>query len=336
MRLVAAVWAWFGGDISIHAPQWGATRRSGLKRSSYFNFNPRTPVGCDPPCVSTRPARWISIHAPQWGATQRDSKSATVIPISIHAPQWGATLIPRVRRAENGISIHAPQWGATVLGTSRFPWVSYFNPRTPVGCDPGDSFFFSCSRDFNPRTPVGCDLASPTTRGSNIEFQSTHPSGVRLKPQRIVRARPGFQSTHPSGVRRLRCPSELPTEPISIHAPQWGATLPQYWHGSVVIFQSTHPSGVRPPGRPVLTARSHFNPRTPVGCDRSCSFEYSFAVISIHAPQWGATGRKLRLLNMQSEFQSTHPSGVRRADDWADLLAEDFNPRTPVGCDPRC
>ena len=211
-----------------------------------MNFNPRTPVGCDPPCVSTRPARWISIHAPQWGATQRDSKSATVIPISIHAPQWGATLIPRVRRAENGISIHAPQWGATVLGTSRFPWVSYFNPRTPVGCD------------TIPRGDAGT-------------------AGV-------------FQSTHPSGVRRLRCPSELPTEPISIHAPQWGATLPQYWHGSVVIFQSTHPSGVRPPGRPVLTARSHFNPRTPVGCDRAEAQVVEHAVrISIHAPQWGAT-----------------------------------------------
>ena len=25
VRLVAAVLAWFGGDISIHAPQWGAT-----------------------------------------------------------------------------------------------------------------------------------------------------------------------------------------------------------------------------------------------------------------------------------------------------------------------
>ena len=166
--------------ISIHAPQWGATRSRVAMPGLLAYFNPRTPVGCD-----YRPSCW------------------------------------------------------------RLPCRD-FNPRTPVGCDPGDSFFFSCSRDFNPRTPVGCDLASPTTRGSNIEFQSTHPSGVRLKPQRIVRARPGFQSTHPSGVRRLRCPSELPTEPISIHAPQWGATLPQYWHGSVVIFQSTHPSGVRP------------------------------------------------------------------------------------------
>ena len=147
-----------------------------------------------------------------------------------------------------------------------------------------------------------------------------------------MRARPGFQSTHPSGVRRLRCPSELPTEPISIHAPQWGATLPQYWHGSVVIFQSTHPSGVRPPGRPVLTARSHFNPRTPVGCDALmigpiCSRKISIHApqwgatrvadapqlvvpISIHAPQWGATSRAVFICKTMV-FQSTHPSGVR-------------------------
>ena len=212
------------------------------------------------------------------------------------------------------ISIHAPQWGATQhhhhLGAG--DQISIHAPQW--GATQKSHSIRRNRHHFNPRTPVGCDKPMVDQITEMYEFQSTHPSGVR----------PGGQGSNAQATS------------ISIHAPQWGATLPQYWHGSVVIFQSTHPSGVRPPGRPVLTARSHFNPRTPVGCDRSCSFEYSFAVISIHAPQWGATGRKLRLLNMQSEFQSTHPSGVRRADDWADLLAEDFNPRTPVGCDPRC
>ena len=55
--------------ISIHAPQWGATR------------------------PNARFARWspISIHAPQWGATRHGGAGRGVLAISIHAPQWGAT-----------------------------------------------------------------------------------------------------------------------------------------------------------------------------------------------------------------------------------------------------
>ena len=34
-------------EVSIHAPAWGATRRSGAKVSVYDCFNPRTRVGCD-------------------------------------------------------------------------------------------------------------------------------------------------------------------------------------------------------------------------------------------------------------------------------------------------
>ena len=59
----------------------------------------------------------------------------------------------------------------------------------------------------------------------------------------------------------------------------------------VHLFQSTHPSGVRP-GVPQLAApRQDFNPRTPVGCDVAFVGERPVVVISIHAPQWGATAR---------------------------------------------
>ena len=58
-------------------------------------------------------------------------------------------------------------------------------------------------------------------------------------------------------------------DPISIHAPAWGATI-QTGHG--------------------ITLRSYFNPRTRVGCDVFLS-DYDIRVlqISIHAPAWGAT-----------------------------------------------
>ena len=55
--------------ISIHAPQWGATRRRHGLRLGQGNFNPRTPVGCDAGFSWTHRLAVISIHAPQWGAT---------------------------------------------------------------------------------------------------------------------------------------------------------------------------------------------------------------------------------------------------------------------------
>ena len=81
-----------------------------------------------------------------------------------------------------------------------------------------------------------------------------------------------------------------PTDSISIHAPQWGATI-----------------AVLSPAKGV----DYFNPRTPVGCDNMMHLGNTVAVfqsthpsgvrrnhqqtrhdegnISIHAPQWGAT-----------------------------------------------
>ena len=56
-------------------------------------------------------------------------------------------------------------------------------------------------------------------------------------------------------------------------------------------------------------------------------------VISIHAPQWGATCPSSSLLVLVIVFQSTHPSGVRRAPITKVRQARYFNPRTPVGCD---
>ena len=99
--------------ISIHAPQWGATWFCKCFSSSSINFNPRTPVGCDKLVVG----------------------SSVEPTISIHAPQWGATAVRRRHQSRQFISIHAPQWGAT---RKRRRWTrrrKYFNPRTPVGCD---------------------------------------------------------------------------------------------------------------------------------------------------------------------------------------------------------
>ena len=188
--------------------------------------------------------------------------------ISIHAPQWGATPVPGSRRLLIGISIHAPQWGATRPYAAQDPLRGDFNPRTPVGCDSRRATSWCSSVYFNPRTPVGCDLPALPGCGLFHVFQSTHPSGVRPR-------------TEGPRVRR---------QPISIHAPQWGATRTAHTLAPMLRFQSTHPSGVR---------RYH---RHAVRRVRQ---------ISIHAPQWGATQTNWANEN-RTAFQSTHPSGVRR------------------------
>ena len=78
------------------------------------------------------------------------------------------------------------------------------------------------------------------------------------------------------------------------------------------LFQSTHPCGVRQ-----LLARRRsisrgFNPRTRVGCDSSDKKRKSTTKVSIHAPVWGATVHFKDSMDSRSQFQSTHPCGVRQ------------------------
>ena len=169
---------------------------------------------------------------------------------------------------------------------------SNFNPRTPVGCDPSMTIDATMSAKFqsthpsgvrrphsralprpthfNPRTPVGCDMKNLNNDPSRNVFQSTHPSGVRPSARRpVVCIHRKFQSTHPSGVRPFITPLRA-----------------SFW-----LFQSTHPSGVRQAQNRGHAATDNFNPRTPVGCDSSHAPQFHRLVISIHAPQWGATNR---------------------------------------------
>ena len=166
--------------ISIHAPQWGATRTlgrllfrgvfqsthpSGVRQAitSYTtvvraHFNPRTPVGCDS-TVGSRPypSGHFNPRTPVGCDLLHDMDCGHDVRISIHAPQWGATVDIEGGRNRQPISIHAPQWGAT-----RFPPCPTRNPEY-----------------FNPRTPVGCDSHVNLIRIAADLFQSTHPSGVR-------------------------------------------------------------------------------------------------------------------------------------------------------------
>ena len=160
VRLVAAVLAWFGLDISIHAPQWGATWMRLAGRCSP-GFQSTHPSGVRPRSGRCQPARpRISIHAPQWGATAISATGKDArgdfnprTPVGCDVPVLVLACIG------DRISIHAPQWGAT-SAYHQSPAGALFQSTHPSGVRPTDSAAI-----------VRCK-----------QFQSTHPSGVRLVP----------------------------------------------------------------------------------------------------------------------------------------------------------
>ena len=345
------------------------------------NFNPRTPVGCDRrPAIAGDPQRPISIHAPQWGATRTGTTITNGFTHFNPRTPVGCDLSTEPNRSASPvISIHAPQWGATVLRLINVWRLSYFNPRTPVGCDTHRLRTRWRFSNFNPRTPVGCDDFCPHFAHIIPDFNPRTPVGCDPPLASTPEPVKEFQSTHPSGVRRGRHRVRPHHDPISIHAPQWGATAMRRRRPSDALFQSTHPSGVRP-WRPVQVGRpqrisihapqwgathalGHDNGAVGISIHApqwGATADYRPARfqdwISIHAPQWGATTSGLFLVLKWIVFQSTHPSGVRRlrpvlhtvhgrisihAPQWGATrravrwytAIRNFNPRIPVGCD---
>ena len=112
----------------------------------------------------------------------------------------------------------------------------------------------------------------------------------------------------------------------------WGATNAVCDRPEVKIFQSTHPCGVRLVQLLLPLNHTDFNPRTHVGCDSANRNAQEVAIISIHAPMWGATSwgnawNGMFFISIHAPmwgatpfdlatalvyiFQSTHPCGVR-------------------------
>ena len=102
------------------------------------------------------------------------------------------------------------------------------------------------------------------------------------------------------------------------------------------MFQSTHPRGVRRPQDGVGPAAGALvSIHAPAwGATRRWRIDSGIFRVSIHAPAWGATLPCWSTFSAHAWFQSTHPRGVRRCSDkLPSSLAACFNPRTRVGCD---
>ena len=166
------------------------------------------------------------------------------------------------------ISIHAPQWGATnsIPGSKA---IDVFQSTHPSGVRRDAQCSCLLSGVISIHAPQwGATSSSPSGSSCPCNFNPRTPVGCDMGHRLTISPDWGFQSTHPSGVR------------LSDSTAKSTANL----------FQSTHPSGVRrTPPAPARAAWGYFNPRTPVGCDHGVELLQRDVVISIHAPQWGAT-----------------------------------------------
>ena len=209
-----------------------------------------------------------------------------------------------------------------------------FNPRTPVGCDRCLTAAYARAtefqsthpsgvrpaprtnptrgrRYFNPRTPVGCDFDGSKPNAAHFIFQSTHPSGVRPLSVGFVPIEDRFQSTHPSGVRHPWPSGHSTWRYFNPRTPVGCDRGRLCLRRACCHFNPRTPVGCDWTGAKTNATRIYFNPRTPVGCDKLVVGSSVEPTISIHAPQWGATGRV----------------------EIDEVAVNHFNPRTPVGCD---
>ena len=234
-------------QISIHAPQWGATM-------VLYQVAMSSP---------------ISIHAPQWGATFRSLSRFGLPTISIHAPQWGATLSSWPDSDSDRISIHAPQWGATATCLHTPEMHADFNPRTPVGCDWRAGRRITLPPRISIHAPQwGATAASASGTGCTRISIHAPQWGATCRAMGYPSTRPDFNPRTPVG-----CDELLRYRPVNHRDfnPRTPVGCDHMHVESCVfqcLFQSTHPSGVR--RQPQARLRRHqddFNPRTPVGCD---------------------------------------------------------------------
>ena len=189
-----------------------------------------------------------------------------------------------------------------------------FNPRARVGRDRCTIYRTRTNYRFNPRARVGRDRALPLALGDTVVSIHAPAWGATWRARAWPawwtcfnpRARVGRDlisgavmgmvrpvSIHaPAWGATCPLPSLRRARKVSIHAPAWGATRHRCTHRS--CSSSFNPRARV--GRDHLSGcdqrrhRNRFNPRARVGRDLvRLPDRLPIAVVSIHAPAWGAT-----------------------------------------------
>ncbi len=281
------------GAVSIHAPEWGATK-----------------CRADPPAVLM-----FQSTPTEWGATSPGSCIPGIwLLFQSHAPRVGATTTSRVWREDFLVfQSTPPEWGAT-QSLSVTGGQSLFHSTPRVGSDIPLPSPCQLAFQFQYTPPSGERLlAISCLIALELLFQSTPPSGERLEQLKPPGYQKKFQSTPPEwgASETIILPGMLEdwfqsTPPVwvsgrfaletfrfrrvSIHAPEWGATATLCHRSEAVTgFHSTPPSGERTytklePGH----TTEFFNPRPRVGSDFYFASVLLYAMFQSTTPEWGA------------------------------------------------
>ena len=173
-----------GHPVSIHAPVWGATRRTAKHRDGRKGFNPRSRMGSDNFSPAEYPQAWEFQSTLPYGERPNPRDSAGLSTWCFNPrSRMGSDAIWLCRPYHHPVSIHAPVWGATYSDTE---WNNFINVsiHAPVW---GATFSEMMCRRF-------------------YKFQSTLPYGERHIKTRLLGCSWKFQSTLPYGERHLIMP----------------------------------------------------------------------------------------------------------------------------------
>ena len=123
----------------------------------HLDFNPRGPLGPRPDRADNRPDdQDISIHAVLWDRDLRRRIVSFATSRFQSTRSSGTATEERQRRREQyRISIHAVLWDRDIGIRFGMTFVSYFNPRGPLGPRHNALPSRKSTRYFNPRGPLG-------------------------------------------------------------------------------------------------------------------------------------------------------------------------------------
>ena len=236
--------------ISIHAPLAGCDRRTSARGPAHRPyFNPRTPCGVRPSCLTF------------------------VLPST---PYFNPRTPCGVRRANGTVNRSRAYFnprtpcGVRHLHLQCMSWLEYFNPRTPCGVRLSIFSINKSLTNFNPRTPCGVRLIDVEKQVFEAIFQSTHPlRGATLKVLRGAVTKVISIHAPLAGCDERKIITHKEDMKFQSTHPLRGATeRRRQQHHDPRYFNPRTPCGVRHQEAPVPASFLYFNPRTPCGVRR--------------------------------------------------------------------
>ena len=221
---------------------------------------------------------------------RRDRPPLRRVDVSIHAPAWGATLSLSAQERTEGFQFTRPRGARLALEGARAV-DDEFQFTRPRGARQFVAHRRAAAADVSIHAPAWGATGTRRNLPTRRLFQFTRPRGARQAGcclsdnVRLVSIHaPAWGATREAHTRRR-------DDGVSIHAPAWGATPEGVCVRAYDEFQFTRPRGARRTNAvsPALEI-GLFQFTRPRGARLYPLAKHVLdAVVSIHAPAWGAT-----------------------------------------------